>query len=49
MPEACKGIIRVKDKSKPAKKAMELYDREYRDYAALYPALKDWFAQSAAG
>ena len=47
VPEACKGIIRVKDKSKPAKKAMDLYDRQYRNYAALYPALKGWYASVA--
>ena len=48
VPEACKGIIRVKDRSKPAKKAMDLYDRQYRHYAALYPALRGWYAGIAS-
>ncbi len=47
VPEACKGIIRVKDKSNPVKKMMQFYDRQYAGYAALYPALKAWFARDS--
>ncbi len=44
VPEATKHIIRVKEKSNPNKKAAALYAEKYARYAALYPALKDWFA-----
>ena len=44
VPEACKAIIRVKEQSKPQKKSAALYDRQHQKYAALYPALKPWFA-----
>jgi xylulokinase len=44
VPEACAAIIRVKERSRPAKKAAAAYDGQYRRYAALYPALKGWFA-----
>ncbi len=44
VPEACKAIIKVKETSKPAKKAVALYESQYQKYGALYPALKSWFA-----
>jgi xylulokinase len=43
VPEACAAIIRVKERSQPAKKTAALYDGHYAKYAALYPALKGWF------
>jgi xylulokinase len=43
VPEACQAIIRVKEQSKPGKKAAAFYERQYRKYAALYPALKPVF------
>jgi xylulokinase len=43
VPEACKGIIKVKEKSAAKAKGAEFYDRQYKRYGALYPALKGWF------
>ena len=43
VPEACKAIIKVNTKCKPAAKMAAFYDQEYARYAALYPALKGWF------
>ncbi len=43
VPEACKGIIKVKEKSTPKAKSAAFYDASYKRYGALYPALKDWF------
>jgi len=43
VPEACKAIIKVKDQSKPEKKAAAFYDAQYRKYGALYPTLKSTF------
>lgn len=43
VPEACKAIIRVKHKHRPAKKAAAFYDRHYAKYGMLYPGLKDVF------
>jgi xylulokinase len=44
VPEGCGAIIGVKEKSKPSKKMVELYERQYKRYGALYPAMKGWFA-----
>ena len=44
VPEACSAIIRVKDQNKPRNKSAAFYGRQYHKYAALYPALKPWFA-----
>jgi xylulokinase len=44
VPEATGAIIKVKDTSRPNKKAAALYDHLYQKYAALYPALKNDFA-----
>lgn len=43
VPEATRAIIKVKEQSKPAKKAAAYYDKAYARYAALYPALKGVF------
>lgn len=43
VPTACKAIIRIKQKHKPAKKAAAFYEHHYAKYAMLYPALKDAF------
>jgi len=48
VPEACKAIIRVKEKHKPAKKAAAFYEQHYAKYAALYPALKGLFPTLSA-
>jgi xylulokinase len=45
VPEGCRAIIRVKERSKPGKKAAALYERQYRKYGGLYPALEAWFAE----
>jgi xylulokinase len=43
VPQACKSIIEVKEKSPPKKGAVAFYDAQYKKYAALYPALKRVF------
>ncbi len=45
VPEACKAIIKPKEKHAPSKKAVAFYDEQYAKYARLYPALKDVFAE----
>ncbi len=44
VPEICKSIIQIRHTSKPQKKSAAFYDRQYLKYAALYPALKQWYA-----
>ena len=44
VPEACGEIIRVKQKSRPGRKMVGLYERQYGKYAGLYPALQGNFA-----
>jgi xylulokinase len=43
VPDATSAIIKVRETSKPNKKSGGLYARQYKKYAALYPALKPSF------
>jgi xylulokinase len=43
VPQACKAIIQVREKSKPSKKAAAFYDQQFQKFAAFYPALKPLF------
>lgn len=46
--EACRSTIQVVSSTKPDLARKALYDRYYRIYKALYPALKDQFAAVSA-
>ncbi len=45
--QACRSTIKVTSITKPEAARKSLYDRYYRVYRALYPALKDQFASIA--
>ncbi len=43
VPEACKGIIKVKERCGAMSKAARFYDKQYGKYAGMYPALRGVF------
>jgi len=45
--EACQKTIRIVSRTLPKKENVELYDKYYGVYKALYPALKDIFYKTS--
>ena len=45
--EACRRLIKVNPPQEPIKENVEKYEKLYRVYTGLYPALKDNFKQLA--
>ncbi len=41
VPEACRRLVKTKDECKPDKENTAEYDKYYKIYKELYPALKD--------